>query len=463
MGQCSCRRGYFELEVAELDNKANDRPLGLWSATATVVATMIGAGIFGATGGFAYKLESDSAVLLVWLFCGLLALAGALSLGELGGMMPRAGGCYTFIRRIYGPTAGYLTGVLSSLLAFVGALAFIGMLLGIYVQTFLPGVSPLLTACGAIGLFTVIHCTGLREGTRVNNVFTVFKVLVIVAFIVAGLNAEGRPVQLTFDYKPVLSTVFPAAMVSASFAYLGWETTTFIGGEVKNPGRILPWSLIIGTTIVMVLYLLINVVYLHAQAPADMVSITDSGEKKGIDVIGPYASKLLFGEDTVRWFNGMVVIVLLSTISTITMVGGRVLYAMAEAGQLPKSLGKLNGKEVPARALMVQGIITVIFILAANNLGTLGDILDYIGLPLTIIMGATVAGVFILRKREPDADRPFRVPFFPIPPILFIGLALWMTISVAIQNWRVAIASTATVILIWALKPILSDQNSEKN
>lgn len=432
------------------------RSLGFWSATATVIATMIGAGIWGTTGGFAYKLGSDTAVLLVWLCCGLLALTGALSLGELGGMMPRAGGCYTFIRRIYGPTAGYLSGVLSSFLAFVGAMAFIALLLGLYVEIFLPDLPPPITACAAIVLFTGVHCWGLREGTWVNNAFTVFKVIVIVTFIVAGLSAEGRSVQFEFKPEPVFSTVFAAAMVSASFAYLGWETTTFIGGEVKNPGRTLPWSLIIGTSIVMILYMLINLVYLHAQAPGDMVSFTEEGKKQGISVIGPHVSEILFGKHMDRWFNGMVVIVLLSTISTITMVGGRILFAMAAARQLPAALEKLNRKNVPANALLVQGSITVFFILAANNLGTLADVLDYIGLPLTIIMGATVAGVFVLRHREPDVDRPFRIPLYPLPPLLFISLAIWMTVSVAMENWKVALASSTTVIVVWILRPVLS-------
>jgi len=446
-----------------VSKESQPRELGLFSATAAVIATMIGAGIWGTTGGFAYKLGSDFAVLLVWLCCGLLALTGALSLGELGGMMPRAGGCYTFIRKIYGPTAGYLTGVLSSLLAFVGAMAFIAMLLGIYVQNFLPGIPPTLIACGAVVGFSAIHCAGLREGTRINNVFTVFKVLVIIAFIVAGLSADGREVQIQIEGAPVFTTVFAAAMVSASFAYLGWETTTFIGGEVKNPGRVLPRSLVIGTTIVIILYLLINVVYLHAQPPAEMFELGKDGGKKGIDVIGPYVSGKLFGADMVKWFNGMVIVVLLSTVSTITMVGGRVLYAMAQASQLPPALAKLNQKQVPANALIIQGIITAIFILAANNLGTLGDVLDYIGLPLTIIMGATVAGVFVLRKREPNAKRPFRIPLYPLPPILFIGLALWMTISVAIENWKVAVASSITIAVIWALKPVLTNKETSSD
>ena len=142
------------------DPDSSRRQLGLFSATAAVIATMIGAGIFGATGGFAHQLGTDANVLLVWLFCGLLALTGALSLGELGAMMPRSGGCYTYNRYLYGNTAGYLSGVLSFLLAFVGAAAFITLLLGVYVQEIIPGIPPAATASAVVLIFTLVHCIG---------------------------------------------------------------------------------------------------------------------------------------------------------------------------------------------------------------------------------------------------------------------------------------------------------------
>ena len=224
--------------------ESNRRQLGLFSATNAVIATMIGAGIFGATGGFAHKLGTDTNVLLVWLFCGLLALTGALSLGELGGMMPKGGGSYTYNRHIYGPTAGYLSGVLSWLLAFVGAAAYVTLLLGHHVQLLAPSVPPPLTAALVVGVFSIIHCTGLRQGTWVNNAFTVFKVGVIVAFIAAGFSVPAKAVPVAVVSDPgILSAPFAAAMISASFAYLGWETTTWIGGEVANPRRNLPLSL----------------------------------------------------------------------------------------------------------------------------------------------------------------------------------------------------------------------------
>ncbi len=418
---------------------------------------MIGAGVFGATGGFAYKLGSGTDVLLVWFFCGGLALAGALSLGELAGMMPQAGGCYVFNREIYGRTAGYLSGVLSMLLAFVGALAFIALLLGHHVAVFAPEIPPAATAAVAIATFSLIHCMGLAWGTRVNNTFTIFKLGVLVAFIIAGLCATPAAAPIVAPaagWPGVFSSTFAAAMVSASFAYMGWETTTFISSEVRRPERNVPLSLLAGTLIVTATYLLINFVYLRALAPQEM-SHTVEGVQTGIYDVGLRAAQRLFTGDVSTWFNVMILVVLLSTISTVTMVGARVLLAMSQAGQLPAGLTQLNTRAVPARALLVQGAVTLLFIAVARDFRNADTLLQYIGMPLTVVMGAAVLGVIILRRRDPSRVRPFRVPLYPLPPLLFGALSLWMVISSVRENRAAALASAVTIVLLLLLKPLL--------
>jgi APA family basic amino acid/polyamine antiporter len=510
------------------------RQLGLFSATAAVIATMIGAGIFGATDDFATNLGSDFSVLLVWFFCGLLALTGALSFGELGSMMPRAGGVYIFMRHIYGPAAGYLTGVLTSLLGFVGAIAYIALLLGHHVQQFLPECPVWLSACVATVGFSLLHCLALRESTRVNNAFTVFKVAVIVVFIVAGFMVLGTAQPPAEISRPGLFD-FGNAMILASFAYLGWETTTYIGSELKNPSRTLPYSLLIGTAVVTALYLLLNAVFLRAMHPMEMTE----------DGVGLQAAQRLFGPVISTWFNWMIIFVLLSTISTVTMVGGRILQSMARAGQLPARLTRRNRHDAPANAILAQGAVTLIFILIASStdraaylgeklrpdpdgarinhvmdgspakvaglqaedlitqLGTnkvtsnadlrkllgeksagdiiplmvkrgqktrevkvtlgstggknqSGNILNFIGLPITIIMGAAVVGVFLMRRREPGRERPFRVPLYPFTPMLFILLAVMMVASSIDHEPMVALYSAITILVVWALKPALA-------
>ena len=432
-----------------MSKKNHDRPLGFCSATGAVIATMIGAGIFGATGGFAHELGSDTNVLLVWLFCGLLALTGALSFGELGAMMPRSGGCYTYNRHLYGNTAGYLSGVLSFLLAFVGAAAFITLLLGVYVQEIIPGIPPAATASAVVLVFTLIHSIGLREGNYVNNFFTIFKVGVILAFIVAGFQANVEPTVNPAATNPgVFSAPFASAMLTASFAYLGWETSSWIAGDIHDPKRNLPRSLIAGTVFVTVLYLLLNSVFLRAQSASTM-----TGE---IEAIGLHATKILFGPAASQWFKWMVVVLLISTTSTILMVGARLVASMARDSQLPAMLGRPSPTRAPQNALILQAALTLIFIFAANSVGSVGTILDYIGLPLTLIMGSTVAGVFVLRKREPKTERPFRVPLYPVTPLIFLGLSAWMALSAITLNWKTAAASAATVLIVWALKPVLT-------
>lgn len=440
------------------DPESNRRQLGLFSATNAVIATMIGAGIFGATGGFAHKLGTDTNVLLVWLFCGLLALTGALSLGELGGMMPKGGGSYTYNRHIYGPTAGYLSGVLSWLLAFVGAAAYVTLLLGHHVQLLAPSVPPPLTAALVVGVFSIIHCTGLRQGTWVNNAFTVFKVGVIVAFIAAGFSVPAKAVPVAVVSDPgILSAPFAAAMISASFAYLGWETTTWIGGEVANPRRNLPLSLIVGTLFVTTLYLLLNMVYLRALPAAAMVG--ESGQ--GLQGIGQHAANILFSGNVSQWFNLLIIVVLLSTTSTIIMVGARILQAMAAEGQLPAWVRRRNRRDVPANAILIQAIALVTFIGAASTHQNTDKILLFIGLPTTFIMGGAVLGVLLLRRRERNRDRPFRVPLYPLPPLLFVALAAWMVISTIQYEWRASLGSAVLVVIVWALKPVLASRSQD--
>ncbi len=420
---------------------------------------MIGAGIFGSTGGFAYKLGNEADVLLVWLFCGGFALAGALSLGEMAGMMPRAGGCYLFNREVYGATVGYLSGVLTILLAFIGALAFIALLLGHYVGEFVPKAPPAATAALAVAMFSLVHCAGLEMGTRVNDAFTVFKLGVLAAFVVAGLSAKDMAAPLEIPpqgWPGVFSAPFAAAMVSASFAYMGWETTTFISSEVRFPERNVPRSLLAGTLVVTATYLLVTWVYLRALSPTEMVARAADGTVSGVFDVGLRAARRLFDGDVRVWFNSMILIVLLSTLSTVTMVGARVLRAMSQAGQLPAALDHLNARGAPGRALIVQGAGTILFIVAARSFQNADTLLQYIGLPLTLVMGAAVLGVIVLRRRDPGRPRPFRVPLYPLPPLLFGALACWMVVSSVRENPAAALASAGTIALLLLLRPVLS-------
>ena len=237
-------------------------------------------------------------------------------------------------------------------------------------------------------------------------------------------------------------------MISASFAYLGWETATWIAGDLKDPQRTLPRSLIAGTAFVTGLYILLNIVFLRAESATTMDGRIDS--------IGLHAADILFSGNVSTWFNCMIIAVLLSTTSTILMVGSRILAAMAKDGQLPAPLARTTARDAPLNALALQAICTIAFVCAASSHGNADNVLVLIGMPTTVIMGAAVAGVLILRRREPGAERPFRVPLYPLPPILFLGLAVWMLVATIQYKWQASIGSVILVAVIWALKPVLA-------
>jgi APA family basic amino acid/polyamine antiporter len=177
-----------------------------------------------------------------------------------------------------------------------------------------------------------------------------------------------------------------------------------------------------------------------------------------IDGIGLHAAEILFSGNVSTWFNYMIIAVLLSTTSTILMVGARILAAMAQDGQLPALLAKTNAREAPIPSLVVQAIFTIIFVWAASSYDNADNVLVLIGMPTTVIMGSAIAGVLILRHREPDTERPFRVPLYPLPPLLFLALSIWMLISTFQYKWQASLGSLALVFIAWLLKPLLTQE-----
>jgi APA family basic amino acid/polyamine antiporter len=281
-----------------------------------------------------------------------------------------------------------------------------------------------------------------------NNAFTIFKVGVVLSFIVVGFSVPAQAeLSTSVDFRGIISAPFASAMISASFAYLGWETATWIAGDLRDPQKTLPRSLIAGTAFVTCLYLLLNIVILRAQSVALM-----EGEIKSI---GLNAAKILFSGNVSTWFNCMIIVVLVSSTSTILMVGARLLATMAKDNQLPVALTKSNKRESPVTALVIQSFFTVAFVWVASSHGNADNVLVLIGIPTTVIMASAVAGVLILRKREPDTERPFRVPLYPLPPLLFLGLSIWMLVATLQYKWQASLGSVALVIVAWLLKPVL--------
>ena len=420
-----------------------ERPLGFLTATSLVVGAMIGAGIFTTTGLLAASLGDERLILLAWLLGGLLALAGALAYGELGAMMPEAGGDYAYLTEIYGPCVGFVCGFVTVVAGFAAPVGGVALALGAYVQALAPAAAPPVTATLVVAALTMAHAWGVRAGARVNDGAAVLKLAVVIVFIVAGLLVPATAEPLPAPPAPSLgSGAFAAALVLIAFAYTGWNAAAYIGGEIRDPERLLPRALLVGTAIVTVLYLALNVVYFRAAAPASLA---------GVEHVGDVAARRLFGPAIATAFDVGIVLVLLSTVSAFAMAGPRVTLAMARRGELPALLAHENARGAPSAAVVLQGVLALPFVWVSG----LRQTLEYVGVMLTLAAALAVFGVIVLRRRAPERPRPYRVPGYPLTPLAFVALSLWMIVFAARDSPAPVLWSAVTVAAGLLLRGVL--------
>ena len=411
-----------------------NRDIGFPSALALVIANMVGTGVFTTTGFVMGELGSGPALMACWLFGGIFALAGALCYGELGSRFPRAGGEYAYLYQTFGPLPAFLSGWISLIVGFSAPIAASAIAFSAYLS---PGgttawftlkilgykilsISPSsLLACTAVVVLSLVHCHSLDFGKRVQNTLTLFKLLLITGFIIAGFLMKTRgigDVMAVPDGASFSAPGFAVALIFVSFAYSGWNAAAYIGSEIRNPGRNLPLALITGTAIVTGLYLLLNLIYLYA-LPPDKI--------KGVLEIGEVAASALFGQNIGALFGIAVAFGLLSVMSAMIMAGPRVYFAMARDKQFFHSLSRIHGtRKTPSRAILFQGAVAIAMILMA----AFDQLLIYIGFTLSLCATLTVAGLFRLpRQPEQGRDRTFyRCPGYPFTPLFFIAGNLWI-------------------------------------
>ena len=408
------------------------RHIRLRSATALVVANIIGAGIFTTTGFQAADLGHPLYIFLLWVIGGALALFGALCYGELGALMPQAGGEYVYLRDTYGPALGFMSAFVSLVAGFSAPIAAATKALVRYLSHFFPflaGESMLgslvsvndLIAIGIVWLLIVIHLCGVRAGMGFNDLVTLFKVAGIVSILLAAV-ALGRGdvsnltrVSTSFYELSQADTLaaFGTSLIFVMFCYSGWNAAAYVASEMKDPQRDLPRALLFGTLIVMLLYLGLNAVYFYG-ADVDVLA--------GQVEVGLVASRTLFG----AWGVTLVTIVLCTSIfasvSAMTIAGPRVYYALGRDFPLFSFLAKARGTGSPATALFLQGVVTSLIIVS----GRIDQIQQYVGFTLVLFASLAVSCVIVLRVRRPDLKRPFRAWGYPITPLLFLCVSGWM-------------------------------------
>jgi APA family basic amino acid/polyamine antiporter len=434
------------------------RQLGLGVTAAIVIANMIGTGVFTSTGFQAHDLNDPKTILLAWIVGGIVALCGAACYAELGSIMPKAGGEYVYLREAYHPALGFMSGWVSLTAGFSGAIATSSLLFSKYLGTLVDGIgSPTaqkILAITLIAVITAMHSFDTKVGGRVQQIFTIMKVALIVVFIIAGF-ASGNGDWAHFEtqaggFSNVPTTTFAIQLMYISFAYSGWNAAAYIAGEVEKPEKTLPRSLLLGTGIVMLLYLLLNVIYFYA-LPSSVLG-GPSDRFAPIEEVGHAAAVQLFGQSAGNLITSLIALALVSAVSAMVMAGPRVYAAMAADRALPHQLAYYSKRGVPVAAVAAQGVLATLFVLV----GDLGQLIRFVSFTLTIFAALAVGALFVLRRR--GLSGAYRTIGYPVTPIIFIVVSAWIAYSQIKRNPTECLVGAALLLVgallyIFVVKP----------
>lgn len=447
------------------------RELRRLDSTMIVIGSMIGSGIFIVSADIARTVGGPGWMLMSWVVAGVLTVIGALSYGELAGMMPRAGGQYVYLREAYGPLPAFLYGWTLFTVIQTGTIAAVAMAFAKFTAVLVPALgegvvlfdaglfqvtAARLVAIASIVALTAVNRRGLHGGRLLQNTFTIAKTAAVLGLIAAGLLLAGNAPALAANFHDfwragqthvaggvvsvmplagiALWSALGASLVGSLFASVTWENITFTAGEVVEPRRTIPFSLGVGATTVIALYLLANVAYLRllpvegAPGAADVLG-------RGIqfatsDRVGTAAATMMFGA------TGAVLMAVLIMVSTFgcnngqILSGARVYYAMAQDGLFFRQAGQLNRKGVPGVALAVQAVWASLLCLS----GTYGNLLDFVVFAVLIFYILTVAALFVLRRTRPDAERPYRAFGYPLVPALYVVIAAAVAVNLLVTR-----------------------------
>jgi APA family basic amino acid/polyamine antiporter len=390
------------------------KKIGWFSASSLVVANMIGTGVFTTLGFQLENIQNSWSVLALWSLGGLISLFGAFSYAELGTHLPRSGGEYHFLSKLYHPFLGYLSGWVSLTVGFAAPVALAAMALGAYTYRFLP-MSPVWIAGITVLVLSLVHSYNLRQSSTFQNSFTLAKIILIIILVVLGFTWPSKGNALDWSEGWLLewsSPAFAVSLVYVTYAYSGWNAAAYIVDEIDEPSRNLPRALIGGTILVSLLYVLIQFAFL-SQSPLELLV--------GKVEVGQVVAGQMFGLEGGRVISGVIAFFLISGISAMIWVGPRVTHTMASDYPLWSFLANENARGIPVRAIWLQTLISLIMIFT----GSFEQILLYSGFVLQLFTTLTVAGLFILRAQEKNSSA-YRSPFFPVFQIIFLFVSCWV-------------------------------------
>ena len=414
------------------------RSVGFLTACSIVIANIIGTGIFTSLGFQLANIQSGFVLLMLWVVGGVAALCGALCYGELSAALPRSGGEYHFLSKIYHPALGFMAGFVSATVGFSAPIALAAMAFGKYLQGVLGFGSPVLLSFAVVWLVALFHFKNLQVGSAFQNFSTLIKLLLIGALIAAGLFVHAKQ---PIDFLPargdttlIFGASFAVALVYVMYSYSGWNAAVYISGEIKRPEKNVPRSLLVGTGVVIVVYVLVNAIFL-ATTPAQ--------ELNGQLEVALIAGKHIFGANGGRIAGAVICLGLVSAISSMTWIGPRVTMSMGEDHWLLRLLGRKNRHGIPSNAIALQLIIVNLLLLTRR----FEDVVRYTQFSLLICSLLAVLGVIVLRFTHPEIKRPYRVWLYPLPPVVFSIITIWMMFYLLRWHTAESLAGLGTALL----------------
>ncbi|MGL4399889.1 MAG: APC family permease [Luteolibacter sp.] len=430
-------RGYSERTTM---SEPAPTKIGTLPAAALVVSSMVGTGVFTSLGYQVGDIPSGPGTLLVWILGGMVALCGALSYAELAGALPRSGGEYHFIGKLYHPSLGWTAGLLSAVVGFAAPTALAALALGSYTHRAFPEIPASVAAVVALVGVTGGHLITLKASAWLQTVATALKLALVLGIILAGFLMPGHgdirwEVRPQEDLKIIANPAFAVALLFVFYAYSGWNAAVYLLEEIQDARRTVSRALVWGTLLVMILYVLLNAAFLKAAPVAELAGVTE---------VGYVAARALFGEGAARWFSGLLSLGLVATVSALVWAGPRVLEVMGRDFHALRILAAKNRHGIPVAATLILSGLALVFVLT----GSFSKLLTYTQFALTLCAFLTVLGIFIVRRRPP-VEGAFRCPLFPLPPLVFLAMTGFVMVRSLVAEPGPTLAGMVTVLFAW--------------
>jgi basic amino acid/polyamine antiporter, APA family len=411
--------------------------IGLVTAICLIVANMVGVGVYTSIHYQAMGIKSISAILFLWVIGGLVALSGALTYGELAVRMPRSGGEYNYLSNIYHPAIGFLSGWVSATVGFAAPLAAMAIAFGFYFSN-ISGIDPKILAYALVILLTLINISSFKLGSSFHTVFTIINIALIVLISAAGYFL-GDHSHFTFtatstDIDAIFEDSFAVSLVYVSFAYSGWNSATYIAGEIKDPARLLPKALFFGTLIVLVLYLLLNFTFLYTVPLHQLAAHKEIAFTSATNIFGHEGAKII---------SVVISIGLVASVNGLMIAGPRVTQVIGEDFPFFQKFAKQNPSGTPIYGTLLQSFIALVLIATSK----FEEIIRYIGFTLSLFTTLAVVGVFIYRYKNPSSENTYRTWGYPVTPCILILLELWMMYYLCKNETKESLFGLATVLL----------------